>query len=108
MLENLRCNALNDTGVYTDQLLTGHTRLTRQTGCDNHYIRTGGQTVVVRNALHYGRETDRLGGLHDIHGFAFGYAFLDINQYNFAGDILHSDHIGSGSSYVTCAYNSYF
>ena len=108
VLEDLCSNALDDAGVYTDELLTCHTRFTGQAGSDNHYVRVSRLAIVVGYALNYGRETDGLSRLHDIHGFAFGYAFLDINQYNFAGDVLYSDHIGGGSTYVTCAYNSYF
>ena len=54
VLKDLRSYALNDAGIHANQFLTRHTRLTGQTGRDNHYIRTGGSGIVIGYALNYG------------------------------------------------------
>ena len=44
----------------------------------------------------------------DIKRFAFGYAFLDINQHNFSCKIFMSYNIGNGGAYISGSDYSYF
>ena len=108
VLEHLVANALHDTGVDTDQLLTGHTRLTGQTARDDHDVRTARLAVIVRHTLYHGIKAHELGGLHDIHRLALGKTLFDINQTYFVGDLIDCQHVRARGSYVACAYYCYF
>ena len=108
VFQYLVANALYDTCVHADQLLTRHTRLTRQTRSDDHYVATCGLAVVVGHTLYYGVEAHQLRRLHDIHGFTLGKTLLDINQTYFVGYLVNGQHICARSTYVTCAYYCYF
>ena len=89
VFQYLVANALYNTGVHTDQLLTRHTRLTRQTGSDDHYVATGGLAVVIRHTLNDGVKAHQLSGLHDIHGFTLGKTLFDINQTYFISHLIY-------------------
>ena len=108
VFEHLVAHTLHDTGIHTDQLLTRHTRLTRQTGSDDDYIRTAGLAVIVRHTGYYGVEAHQLSRLHDIHRFALCKTLLDINQTYFVGYLIYRQHICARSTYVSCANNCNF
>ena len=108
VFQHLIANALDDTGVYTDKLLTRHTRFARQTRSDDHYVRSAGLRVVVGHTFHYRVEAHQLGGLHNIHGFALSKTLFDVNQTYLVGYLVYGQHVCASSTYVSCAYNSYF
>ena len=104
----LVANGFYDTCVHTDQLLTRHTRLTRQTGSDDNNIRISCLAVVIRNTLNNGVKAHQLSRLHDIHGFTLGKTLFDINKTYFISHLIYGQYISARSTYVTCAHNSYF
>ena len=106
--QDLLSHRLHDAGIHANELLTCHTGFAGQTAGDNHYVGVGSLLIPIGNTLHNGVKTEELSCLHNIHSFAFGNAFFDIDEDYFAGHFLDSQHICTCCAYITGAHNSYF
>ncbi len=98
----------NDAGVYADELFACHTRFAGKAGGDDHHVGVGSFGVVVCHADYAGVHVQKVCCLHHIHGFAFGYAFFNIDHYYFVGHAAHGHDVSCGCAYVAGAYNCYF
>ncbi len=45
-----------------------------------------------------------VGGLHDVHGFAFRYALFDVDEDYFVGNLSGYQYVSCGCAYIAGAY----
>ncbi len=104
----LRGNALYYAGVNSDEFFAGHAGFAGYAGCDYDHVASFGCGVIVGYAFGASLDAEDVGSLHDVHYFAFGETFFDVDEDNFVGNATRDKNVGTGCAYVTGAYNCNF
>ena len=108
MLEHVIHNAFHDACVHADELFAGHAGLAGDAGSDDNDVAAFGHGIVVGHAFQTGVDAENAGRLHDVHGLAFGYAFLDVEKNDLVGHLVCYEYIGTSCAYIAGAYYCYF
>ena len=103
MFEDVVGNGFYDTGVNADEFFAGHAGFARDTGGDNDNVGAFGSGVVIGYAFEAGAKAEDAGGLHDVHGFAFGHTFFDVEENDFVGNLLGNENVCAGGAHITGA-----
>lgn len=108
VLEHVVHYGFYNLGVNTDKFFASHTGFAGNTAGDDYHVGAFGGCVVVGDAAQTGVETQDAGGLHDIHGFAFGYALFDVEEYDLVGYLVGYKYVGTCGTYIAGADDCYF
>ena len=103
VLYDLGGDALENVYIGLSQLQTGLAGLTGHTGGDDDDIRT--LSILIAAGTNDGRRAER-SALVNIQCFAKSLFLIDINENDLAGNSLHHDIVGDGSTDTACANNS--
>ena len=108
VLEDIVGNTLNDTGINTDEFFASHARFTGNSRSYNNNITAFACSVVVSNAFDNTFETEDISRLHNVHGFAFRNAFLDVEKNHFVGNAFSNQYICTSGANVSGTDNCNF
>ena len=103
VFEHVVGNGFHDAGVHADEFFAGHAGFAGDTGGDNHHVGAFGSGVVVSYTFETGAQAKNAGGLHDVHGFAFGHTFFNVEENDFVGNLFCNQNVCAGGAYVAGA-----
>ena len=108
IFENLVDNTLDNFCVGADELFAGHAGLTRNAARDNNDLRACRRRVVIGHADNRRIEIEHVRRLHDVHRFAFGESFFNVDKDDFACKTFGREDVCNGRADIAGTNYSYF